>query len=438
MNRDVHQYNYQAHNKKLESIRSRGKMKTMSNKQIEDNRRKRLPIWSIVLIDMSATAAMLAVFMFFSLVFPRIQEQRAAEQIVPARIPVTETVPSLTAKTTAYERSKEYTPADNAPSLLPSEHESQPAPTTPLEPGPTPESMPDRLKKPEEQQGKQQEEQEEQEPVDDWKFGYLTTAEPILTETTYSSHDIYINITSYEAGQGAIESPYTVADIYVRDVRCLQSYFAGEKYIPTGHGEELLEMMQKSGAIVASNGDYYNLQYGSGVVRNGIVYRYPTAQFDVFVLYEDGSVQIYRSKTIHTKAEWEKVFENAWQAWSFGPSLLDHNGEPCTDLRERLFGFIVNRNPRTGIGYFEPGHYCLVVVDGRSNIAPGATIEEFASLFASLGCRQTYNLDGGASSIMGFAGEVITNQSRDRKLPDIILVAEYEDSFAKKEAQISE
>lgn len=406
---------------------------------------------------------MLAAFMFTSLVIPRIQEQRAAEQIVSDRVPVTSTLPSPTAKTTAYERSKEVTP-DSAPPLLSSEHGPQPTPSMPPEPLPTTEPMPDVLKEPDERQSEQPEEQqaeqpeeqqaeqpeerqadqqdeqpEEQETVaDDWKFGYLTTAEPTLTETTYSSHDIFINITSYEAGQGVIESPYTVADIYVRDVRCLQSYFAGEKYIPTGHGEELLEMMQKSGAIVATNGDYYNLQYGSGVVRNGIIYRYPTAQYDVFVLYEDGSVQIYRSKTIHTKAEWENVFKNAWQAWSFGPSLLEEDGNPCTDLRNRVFGFIVNRNPRTGIGYFEPGHYCLVVVEGRSNTAPGATIEEFASLFASLGCKQAYNLDGGASSVMGFNGEAITNQSKDRNLPDIILVAEYADSFAKKEKELME
>lgn len=402
----------------------REKVKTTGSKQ-KENKRRMLPIWAIVLIDLSGTAAMLTVYILFSLIIPRVREQRAAEE---STSPVTASVPSVTVKTTVYERSRE---TNSVPPILPSESESHPVPSMPLEPRPTTEPLLDRLTA-------QEEEEEQGTAVDDWKFGYLTTEEPVLTETTYSSHDIYINITSYEAGQGVIESPYTVADIYVRDVRCLQSYFAGEKYIPTGHGEELLEMMQKSGAIVATNGDYYNMQYGSGVVRNGTVYRYPTAQYDVFVLYEDGSVQIYRSKTIHTKAEWEKVFENAWQAWSFGPSLLENNGDPCTDLRERIFGFIVNRNPRTGIGYFEPGHYCLVVVDGRSDIAPGATIEEFASLFASLGCKQAYNLDGGASSIMGFAGEVITNQSRDRKLPDIILVTEYEDSFAQTEAQKTE
>lgn len=400
-------------------------MKTTGSKQ-KENRRKKLPIWAIVLIDVSGTAAMLAVFILFSLIIPRVREQHAAEETAS---PVTASVPSVTVKTTAYERSRESVPTNSVPPLLPSEPESHPIPSLQLEPCPTPELMSDRLT---------EEEEGQETAVNDWKFGFLVTEEPMLTKTTYSSHDIYINITSYEAGQGVIESPYTVADIYVRDVRCLQSFFAGDKYIPTGHGEELLKMMQKSGAIVATNGDYYNMQYGSGVVRNGTVYRYPTAQYDVFVLYEDGSVQIYRSKTIHTKAEWENAFENAWQAWSFGPSLLEDNGEPCTDLRERVFGFIVYRNPRTGIGYYEPGHYCLVVVDGRSDIAPGATIEEFASLFASLGCKQAYNLDGGASSIMGFAGEVITNQSRDRKLPDIILVTEYENSFAQTEAQKTE
>ena len=36
---------------------------------------------------------------------------------------------------------------------------------------------------------------------------------------------------------------------------------------------------------------------GTGVLRNGILYRYPVADFDVFVLYDDGSVKIIRRKT---------------------------------------------------------------------------------------------------------------------------------------------
>ena len=152
------------------------------------------------------------------------------------------------------------------------------------------------------------------------------------------------------------------------------------------------------------------------------------------VLYDDGTVTIFRD-TIKTSSDWKKAFEHAWQVWCFGPSLLDENGEPYPDLRKNIFSVMAERNPRTGFGYFEPGHYCLVVVDGRSDIAPGANIEELASVFADLGCKQAYNLDGGGSSVMAFDGEVITNQSVGRKLPDIILVTEYEGSVAQRELE---
>ncbi|MER2235931.1 MAG: phosphodiester glycosidase family protein, partial [Candidatus Limivicinus sp.] len=287
--------------------------------------------------------------------------------------------------------------------------------------------------------GPSSEPEPEQAPVDDWKFASLTTDEPVFTDSGYSSRDICIKISSYDTGEGVIDSPYTVADIYVRDIRCLQSYFAGGKYIPTGHGEEILTLMEESGAIVAANGDYYSMQMGSGVLRNGVLYRYPKADFDVFVLYDDGSVTIYPKRSIRTEQDWAKAFENAWQVWSFGPSLLDEDGKQYEDLRASLFPVVANRNPRTGIGYYEPGHYCLVVVDGRDgDSAPGASIEEFASVFESLGCKQAYNLDGGGTSRMAFDGEIITEPSQDRVLPDIVLVAEYEGSGAWKEAQNAE
>lgn len=335
-------------------------------------------MWALVVIDVLATCLALGVFMLFHLVLPRIQQQKEAEnpESFHTTTVITSTIP---------------------------------------EPVSEPENLP--------------------EEPDGWKFAHLTTEDAVITDTSYSSHDIHIDIRSYDEGEGVIRSPYTVADIYVRDVRCLQSYFAGGKYIPTGHGEPMLELMEKSGAIVASNGDYYSMQLGSGVLRNGILYRYPVADFDVFVLYDDGSVKIIRRKTIRTKAGWEEAFDHAWQAWSFGPSLLDENGMQYSNLRENLFGFVVNRNPRTGIGYFEPGHYCMVVIDGRSDEAPGATIEELASVFEDLGCSQAYNLDGGGSSVMGFNGAIVTNQSIERKLPDIILVTEYEGSPAWQELE---
>ena len=265
------------------------------------------------------------------------------------------------------------------------------------------------------------------EPVDDFKFAEYMTDEVVITDSSYSSRNIYINITSYSAEDGVISSPYYVADIYVRDVKCIQSYFAGEKYIPSGHGEEIMSMFEKSGAILATNGDYYSMQMGSGVLRNGELCREPSAQFDTFVLYNDGSVRIYQKNELKHSDDFEAAIVDAWQVWSFGPSLLDENGVQYENLRDEIYDVMANRNPRTGIGYYEPGHYCLVVVDGRVDGAPGATIEEFASIFESLGCAQAYNLDGGGSSVMAFDGEIVSDRSQERKLPDIILVKEIEE-----------
>ncbi len=352
----------------------------MSGKlQPSGSSRNRLPVWALVIIDVLGTCLALGVFMYFHLILPRNREQKNLEN---------HDQPSVTVST-----QKEGTAQAEESDDLP------------------------------------------EKPADDWKFAHLTTDEVIITESGYSSHDICIEIKSFDENEGIIKSPYTVADIYVRDVRCLQAYFAGGKYIPTGHGEPILECMEKSGAILATNGDYYSMQLGSAVLRNGVLYRYPIADFDVLVLYEDGSVKIFPKKTVRSESGWKEAFENAWQAWSFGPSLLDETGKQYEDLRANLFGVIANRNPRTGFGYYEPGHYCLVVVEGRSDTAPGATIEEFASIFESLGCVQAYNLDGGGSSVMAFEGELLTNQSVGRKLPDIILVSEYADSFAYREAQ---
>ena len=85
---------------------------------------------------------------------------------------------------------------------------------------------------------------------------------------------------------------------------------------------------------------------------------------------------------------------------------------------------IISANPRTAIGYYEPGHYCLVVVDGRGDSA-GISLPELSQLFSDLGCKAAYNLDGGNSSIMVWQNDVINNPSGGgRESSDALLIAE--------------
>ena len=122
----------------------------------------------------------------------------------------------------------------------------------------------------------------------------------------------------------------------------------------------------------------------------------------------------------------EEAIENgAWQAWTFGPALLDTDGSVLTDFAST--GRIISANPRTAVGYYEPGHYCLVVVDGRGESA-GITLPELSRLFYNLGCTAAYNLDGGNSSVMVWQNAVINDPSGDgRESSDALLITEVKD-----------
>ena len=55
------------------------------------------------------------------------------------------------------------------------------------------------------------------------------------------------------------------------------------------------------------------------------------------------------------------------------------------------------------------------------------TLEELSQLFYEMGCKEAYNLDGGQSAVMSFAGE-LTNQpyGGGRNISDILYIGEVE------------
>ena len=109
-----------------------------------------------------------------------------------------------------------------------------------------------------------------------------------------------------------------------------------------------------------------------------------------------------------------------WQVWGFGPGLLDADGQPKTTFLSK----VRPANPRSAIGYYEPGHYCLVVVEGRGvNDSMGISLEDFSKLFHALGCRAAYNFDGGATAIMADAAGAISEQSKPRGCSDIVYLS---------------
>ncbi len=227
---------------------------------------------------------------------------------------------------------------------------------------------------------------------------------------SYQSDDLRIAVTKVQ--ENGIT--YYVADVWVQNISTFCTAFAQGQY-GVGIRDNPLKTADANHAILAVTGDYYGARNHGIVIRNGVLYR-DSLYKDVCVLYYDGSMETY------TKDEFDMqsaVDKQAWQLWSFGPMLLA-DGQPV----EAFSGSINGKNPRCGIGYYEPGHYCLVVVEGRGKESSGMTMAEFSQMFYSLGCQTAYNLDGGATAEMIFQGQVVNNLANDgRKSSDIIYLA---------------
>ena len=108
-------------------------------------------------------------------------------------------------------------------------------------------------------------------------------------------------------------------------------------------------------------------------------------------------------------------------------SLLDENGKAMTKFNTN----VGPANPRSVIGYYEPGHYCLVQVDGRrtesrlekGKINVGMTMKQTSALMEQLGCAAAYNLDGGQSSVLWYNSENLSNPyNGGRNVMDAVLI----------------
>ena len=246
------------------------------------------------------------------------------------------------------------------------------------------------------------------------KFADKYTDTVIVTENSYSSPDISVTVTEETLGQ----TTYYLADIYVRDITCFRTALANNTY-GSGFRDSIEDMALLNNALLAVNGDYYGNTNEGVVIRNGVIYRANSTNCDVCVLYYDGTMRVMPGSSFSVE---EAVEQGAWQAWTFGPALLNTDGSVLTSFAST--NRIISANPRTAIGYYEPGHYCLVVVDGRGESA-GITLPDLSRLFYDLGCRAAYNLDGGNSSVMVWNNEVINNPSGGgRESSDALLIAE--------------
>jgi len=252
--------------------------------------------------------------------------------------------------------------------------------------------------------------------IEDWasKFPsrFTTDGSVVSGENFYMDSEINVSVTTHCENQ----ITYHVADVYVRHITSLRTAMASSTF-STGVASSTVGMARQNNAIFAVSGDYFGIRQRGIVIRNGEVYR-KTKAHQICVLYYDGTMETYSFASFDVE---QAIAGGAWQAWDFGPALLDENGKAFTEFDTGISG----SNPRIAMGYYEPGHYVFVAVDGRQPHSKGMTLVELATLFENLGCKRAYNLDGGHSAVMTYEGEIYSSPSKPggRDISDIIYLA---------------
>jgi len=238
----------------------------------------------------------------------------------------------------------------------------------------------------------------------DGRFAARTPETVKNGDTTYYKDDrSEITVTTYYLETGRVQ----VADVYISDIAKLQTATAYHSY-GKGLREDPLEMAVREGAVFSMTGDNYSERNGGVVMRNGVLYSQDIDR-DICVLNWDGSMDMYRQNEFDLTAIMEK---GAYQIWSFGPILVE-DGEAAEDFVTDM----LTPCRRAAIGYYEPGHYCFVIMDGE------VTLEQLADTMVILGCDSSYALYGGRLAEMSLNGDIMsTYQEADRECSDIIMI----------------
>lgn len=271
----------------------------------------------------------------------------------------------------------------------------------------------------------------------DWhtKFADKFTDTVTATDTSYTSPNLSIRLwySQYDTRKMDLSNSgkhmkygtqvsYVLADIYIGDITCFQTAFAQDTY-GVGYSEKLSDMSVRMKSVLGVNGDSYsnNRHKDNGtIIRNGVIYRSEKTDMETCVLNWDGTMDIYSPEQMDRQA---LIDRGAYQSWVFGPSLLDEDGNAKESFL--TWDYIRQSHPRTAIGYYEPGHYCLLLVDGRQITSRGMFLDEMAAVFEELGCKAAYNLDGGHCSFMTFQSRTANHPYKpEHEVDDGIFIME--------------
>ena len=237
---------------------------------------------------------------------------------------------------------------------------------------------------------------------------------------SYQSDELRIAITVHEEilpdvlENRDLPSRYYVADIWVRNIRSMRQLFAkGQFNRGTLRGDQLAK---QGNAILAIN-TTHTVNVPELFLDEGKLYLNAKEakswnSKSVCLIYKDGSMKTFYIPKGELDID-KEIANGAWFGWQFGPIIIRNYKEGPGATKSKRMGY----RARTMLGYYEPGHYAIVVVDHRGDKARGVSNVMMVDIMKSVGVRDAFNLDGENSTLLTFMGEVISKPVYNR-MPD--------------------
>lgn len=255
---------------------------------------------------------------------------------------------------------------------------------------------------------------------DDASTNESSAKETVITDTSYVTEDISINISTLREYNTNIY----IADVVLNSADSILAGLAGG-VLGRNITDTTSDIAAKCNAILAINGDFYGFRDSGPVIRNGYVYRTNarSSSSEALAIYDNGNMEILDESNIDTTT---LLSDGVRQLFSFGPGLVK-NGQISVSAGQEV-DQSMKSNPRTAIGMISPLHYILVVSDGRTSASTGLSLIQLAQVMQEQGCVTAYNLDGGGSSTMWFMGNTINQPTTngktisERKVSDIVYI----------------
>ncbi len=126
--------------------------------------------------------------------------------------------------------------------------------------------------------------------------------------------------------------------------------------------------------------------------------------------------ELQKLKNLALEINYPEQFKNSKHIIGAGPYLL-RDGKVYVDISEEKLLSVGGRNPRSAIGYTQDNSLIIVTVDGREKTSVGMTLNQLANLMKGLGCSNAMNFDGGSSTVMYIAGNVVNSPANSGGVP---------------------